>query len=171
MDKNIALSIAFSILFSISAWAAIPVHQANGEKQNQYIDNGVFVGGRDHGPLTLLNVRHSLKGKIERLVFDLGQKGVVGGVERPGFFHISIQTKPQRIVIDLENVTNTKVTAQQISHLFSKSPYLSKISLFEDSFHQNMTIELPLKSPAQMEVFELVTAGKPGRIVLDITSL
>lgn len=164
--------VTLSILCSISAAAAIPVHQASGQKQNQYIDSGVFVGGHDHGPLTLLNVRHSLKGKIERLVFDLGQQpSNMDGVERPGFFHISIQTKPQRIVIDLENVTNSKVTAQQISRLFSKSPYLSKVSLFEDSFHQNMTLELPLKIAAQMEAFELVTAGKPGRIVVDITSL
>lgn len=165
------ITLILSILFSFSAGAAIPVHQASGQKQNQYIDSGVFVGGHDHGPLTLLNVRHSLKGKIERLVFDLGGQTADDGVERPGFFHITIQSKPQRIVVDLENVTNSKVTAQQISRLFSKSPYLSKISIFEDPFHQDMTIELPLKVAAQMEAFELVTAGKPGRIVVDITNL
>jgi len=158
------------ILFSTYSMAAIPVHQAHSEKQNLYIDSGVFVGGRDHGPLTLLNVRHSIKGKIERLVFDLGQKAPADGVERPGFFHISIQSQPQRIVMEFENVTEAKVTTGQIEKLFLKSPYLSKVALLQDFFHKDLTLEFPLRGPAQIEVFELVSTGKPGRIVVDVTS-
>jgi hypothetical protein len=158
------------LLVGAHSSGAIPVRQAANEKQERYVPLGVFVGGQDHGPLVLFNVRHSLTSKFERLVFDVGQKKS-SGIERPGFFHISIQESPKRVVVDLENVTQTNVDARQIAKLFSKSPFFSKVSIYEDGTHKNLTLELPLKVKAQMEVFELVTPGKPGRIVMDVRNL
>jgi hypothetical protein len=159
------------LLISALAQAAVPIRQANGEKQNRYIEAGVFVGGHDHGPLSLIDVRHSLQANMERLVFDVGQNVNDDSVERPGFFHIAIQDRPNRIVVDLENITKVKINAQQIASLFKKSPFFSKVSIYEDPFHQSLTLEFPLKVRAEMEVFELVTPGKPGRIVMDIRKL
>jgi hypothetical protein len=160
-------------LFAISTalLAAVPVHQAGTEKQDKYVSDGVLVGGRDHGLLTLFNVRHSITPKFERLVFDLGDRTKDGGVERPGFFHVSIQYALKRIIIDLENVSESAVTSEQIATLFKKSNTFSKVSMVSDSLHKNLTIELPLKKKSEVEVFELVTPGKPGRIVMDTRPL
>src|SRR5580698_8509539 len=101
------------LLPSAKARAAIPVRQAGPEKRDRYLDSGVFVGGHDQGPMNLLNIRHSLQSvqKMERLVFDVGGDGGQAhrsdegamSTGRPGFFHISIQKAPRRIVVDLEN--------------------------------------------------------------------
>jgi hypothetical protein len=168
--KNL-ITFAVLALFSMECLSAVPVNQAGTEKQNKYISDGVFVGGRDHGLLTLFNVRHSLTPKFERLVFDLGDKGKTDGVERPGFFHISVQYSLKRIVIDLENVAESEVNSEQVAKLFKNSTTFSKVSMVSDSLHKNLTIELPLKKKSEVEVFELVTPGKPGRIVMDTRPL
>ncbi len=158
-------------LLTQTAGAAIPVHQAGSEKKDQYLDLGVFVGGRAHGPLALLNFRHSLTPRFERLVFDLGLTNTPAGVERPGFFHIAIQDKPKRIVVDLEDVTESKINPSQMAKLFVKSPFFNRVNFVSDPVHKNFTLEFPLKASAQIEVFELVTPGKPGRIVMDVRRL
>src|ERR1700691_5968970 len=110
MDKRFSSLILF-LVFSTQVQGAIPVRQAGSEKQNHYIESGVFVGGHDHGFLSLLDVRHNLKNDLERLVFDVGQKASSDAMERPGFFHIALQRQPTRIVIDLENVIYAKVSS------------------------------------------------------------
>jgi hypothetical protein len=170
MDTKLSSLIVLVTLLTLSTITngAIPVRQAGSEKQNHYIESGVFVGGHDHGFLSLLNVRHNLKNEMERLVFDVGQKTTTDAMERPGFFHIALQKQPNRIVLDLENVIYSKVTAEQILGLLKKSPYVTHVNLYQDSIHKNLTLEILLKKAVQMEVFELVTPGKPGRIVMDI---
>ena len=148
--------------------AAIPVQHATTEKKNRYMELGVFVGGHSQPKLILLNVRHSLTGNgQERIVLDMGEGLEERPVDRPGFFHISIQKNPRRVVIDLENTEKAKVTAQQVTRLLKKSPYFSKADFYSDHRSKNLTIELSLKNRAQIEVFELVSIGKSGRIVID----
>jgi hypothetical protein len=158
------------LLPNVKARAAIPVRQAGAEKHDRYLDAGVFVGGHDQGPMNLLNVRHSIQGaeKMERLVFDMGQDSNDSISGRPGFFHISVQKNPRRVVIDFEDLSHSRVTAEQMSKLLEKSPHFSKVRFYADSKYRNLTIEMPLKEPAKIEVFELVGQGKPGRIVLDV---
>jgi hypothetical protein len=116
----------------------------------------------------LLNIRHNIQSSgLERFVFDVGSDKPENSAGRPGFFHITIQKSPRRVVVDLEDIDQTKFGAEQFSHLIEKSPHFSKVSFYYDAKFKNLTIEMPLKEPAKIEVFELVTVGKPGRIVLD----
>lgn len=149
-------------------FGAIPVQQASSEKKNIYLENGVFIGGFDQGTLSLLNVRHSFQkqSKLERIVFDLA-KDDGKPAERPGFFHVSVQRNLNRVVIDLENIGRTKVTAAQVTRLFQKAHYFSAARFYYDSRTRNLTVEMSTKNKPKVEVFELVTSGKPGRIVLD----
>jgi hypothetical protein len=157
-----------ALISGAMAIAAIPVQHATTEKKNRYMELGVFVGGHSQQRLTLLNFRHSLsEGSQERLVLDMGDGAEGRPVDRAGFFHVSIQKSPRRVVIDLENTEKSNVTAQQVTRALRKSPYFAKAEFFFDHRSKNLTIELPLKSRAQIEVFELVSIGKPGRIVID----
>ena len=167
MLKRILATI--TVFFSIAAIAAVPVRQAAGEKKNVYLESGVFVGGRDRGPLTLENVRHSVQTStgLERVVFDVAS-AASDSVGRPGFFHIAIQKKPRRVVIDLQDVNGAKLNAPQVTRVLQSSPYFSKAVYYFDRAHQALTIELPLKTDAEIEVFELASSDKPGRIVMDI---
>ena len=131
------------------------------------------MGGYGEGDVTLVNVRHSFEKstKVERLVLDLSRGTSGKGVERPGFFHIAIQKNPPRVVIDLQNVTRSKVNEQQVTTVLRKAHFFSKALFYEDQRSKDLTIELPMKSRAKIEVFELVVPGKPGRIVLDTKAL
>ncbi|CAM6001616.1 unnamed protein product [Sphagnum balticum] len=112
--ENRLSSLILTLGFAALSFGAIPVRQAANEKQNHYLDSGVFVGGADHGAVSLLNVRHNLK-DVERIVLDTGPKVEDPNIDRPTFFHAAIQESPRRIVVDLENVTDSKVTADQIA--------------------------------------------------------
>jgi hypothetical protein len=155
-------------LLAATGIGAIPVQHATSEKKNRYMELGVFVGGHSQPKLILLNVRHNLEANgQERLVLDMGGDDDAP-VDRPGFFHVSIQKTPRRVVIDLENTEKFRVTAQQVTRLLSKSPFFTRAEFYADHQSKNLTIELPLKTRAQIEVFELVSIGKPGRIVIDV---
>ena len=170
------------LFFGIFSLAAIPVRQAGSEKLSRYLDAGVFIGGHEQGPINLLNVRYNISAwlsagsgaghnagdKVERLVFDVGGDKPEQSSGRPGFFHITVQKSPRRVVVDLEDIAQTRVTAEQLTKLIEKSPHLSKVKFYYDSRFKNLTIEMPLKVAAKIEVFELASVGKPGRIVLDL---
>jgi hypothetical protein len=164
----ITLLTSFSVI-SMSAVASVPVRQAAGEKKDIYLDSGVFVGGRDRGPLQLENVRHSVQKSsgLERVVFDVGT-AAAHDAGRPGFFHIAIQKKPRRVVIDLQDISGARISAAQVSKVLQTSPYFSKAFYYGDRANHSLTIELPMKTNAEIEVFELVSTDKPGRIVMDV---
>ena len=43
--------------------------------------------------------------------------------------------------------------------------------MYYDEINRNLTIEMTLRKKAQVEVFELVSAGKAGRIVIDVKGM
>ena len=144
------------------ARASIPIQQVAPEKKSYYMSEGVFVGGHTQENLTLFNVRQSRQKHFEeRLVFDIGNT-------RPGFFHISIQKNLHRLVIDLENTVDSKVTASRLKEIFRKSRIFKTPHLFQDTLTKSVTIEIPLKREVQVEVFELAGFKMPGRIVVDV---
>jgi len=167
--------------------AAIPVQQAATEKKNRYVESGVFVGGFEHGPQVLLSMRRSYDKdtKIERIVLDLGpeqgsptqnpgekSEGFKAG--RPGFFHVSYQKNPRRVLVDLHNVTTTKVDESKAKQILGKSHFFRLPRIIADSYTNDLTIELPLREEIKsrsklpkVEVFELSSVGQPGRIVID----
>ena len=160
-------SILLCLLFSSGAFASIPIEQAASEKKDHYLTSGVFVGGFEQGPATLVNVRHSFAaaGHLERIVFDVSHNTDSKDVNRPGFFHVAI--KSNRVVIDLEDLTESKVTEKQVTQLLSKSHFFSSASFFRDTKNGNLTISMPLKAKVKIEIFELASTDKPGRIVID----
>ncbi len=169
--KLTALIISISTLISLGAQAAIPIQQAGNEKKERYLGAGVFVGGFEQGPMTLVNVRHSFAAptRLERLVFDIAPGPNANGANRPGFFHISIQQSKglNRIVVDLSDVQKTDVTEKQVSALLSRSHYFSGATFYKDEKNKSLTVEMSLKAKVKVEVFELSSPDKPGRIVID----
>ena len=166
-----------SFVPSIFAKASIPVEQAATEKKDHYLKEGVFVGGFDQGAMILANVRHSYtpENHMERLVLDLAPENSPGHLQRPGFFHVAIQGKGRavgdRLVIDLANCKEAKVTAQQVSKVLSQSHFFASAIFTFDEESSNLTIEVPIKTPAEFEIFELASDKKPGRIVIDVKNL
>ena len=171
MKSAVLFSMGIFILSSVTL-GAIPIQQATSEKKNHYFSSGVFVGGFEQGPLTLLNVRHSYSdsSRLERLVLDFSNLKS-SEVKRPGFFHASIQQNKygvKRIVLDLSDILQMKVTEKQVRQLLSKSRFFSSVAFYKDELSKSITVELILKTEIKCEVFELASHDKPGRIVIDV---
>ncbi len=164
--------LAVGVFVTISVLAEVPVQQVGSDKKSRFLETGVFVGGYSQSELALLDIRHSMSkpAKIERIVLDIGDIKTGKPVDRPGFFHVAIQKNPKRIVVDLENVEEAKITSQAFTQLLKKSPYFSKVNYFFDTRSKNLTIEISVKAPVEVEVFELVNEKMPGRIVVDAKS-
>lgn len=166
-----AWAVVATVLIGCSVWAASPYKQSLTTKKNQYTDDGVFIGGKAGTGTSLLNVRrlYSPKAKIERVTIELGDKEIKPSGKNIGYFQVSMDSKDNRVVLDLSQLKFSRVTESAVQNLFKKSPFVASVSLTLDPEDKAGTIVLNLKRPMKLEVFQQLADGKPGRIVMDLS--
>ncbi len=143
------------------------------KKLNAYTSDGVVVGGRAGQSYSLINVRRDLSAKIgmERVILDLGDmegRPLKGGAS---YFQASIEKNPARIVIDLAQVSRSAVTEAKLRKMFAKSPYIKSVELTADPEDRSATLVLVLKQAMGVEVFEMPSAKRASRIIVDLKKL
>jgi len=155
------------------AFAASPYKQSLTTKSNSYVKDGVFTGGKAGQGSSLLGVRRTFsdKARVERVIVDLGDHEAKPAGRNPGYFQVAMDSKNNRVVMDLSQLRFSKVTEQQLKSIFAKSPYVSSVSLTLDPEDRAATMVLKLKRPMRLEVFQLLDNKKPGRVVMDLTPL
>lgn len=157
---------------SIVAHAASPYKRSLEQKKNQYIGDGVFIGGKaNSGGISLLNIRRTFSGKakVERVMIDLGDKEMKPLTRDLSYFQASMDSKNNRVVLDLAQFKMSRVSESQLRNLFRKSPYVKSADLTLDPEDKAATLVLNLKQPMRMEVFKMTKGKTPGRIVMDLT--
>lgn len=157
-------------LFSTPAFGASAFKKALEVKKNNYIDKGTVIGGQAGQGFSLLKVRSqaSKKHGIERVVLNLGdeQGRLLQG--RLSFFQVNVEPERSRIVINLSQVAQSKVTVEDLKKTFRNSPFIRSATLVPDLNGNDMSLVLQLKQQAKAEVFQLTEKGKPGRLVVDL---
>jgi hypothetical protein len=163
------LAVIFAAL--APAWAATPYKQSPTGKKNLYTPDGVFTGGKASGGTSLLNVRRafSAKARIERVTLDIGDKDAKPAGKIMGYFQVSLDSKDNRIVVDLTQLKASRVSEAAVQNLFRKSEYVASAGLTLDPEDKAGSLVLNLKRPAKLEVFQILKDREPGKIVLDIT--
>lgn len=166
--RIVVLLVAF--LTAESAFSASIYKKALDTKKNQYLTSGVVIGGQAGAGFTLLNVRreHSKKLSMERIIFDVGDRSGQPLLKRLGYFHVSVEKNPSRIVIDLSQVARSQVSEMDLARLFSKSPFVSKVEMSMEPEDSAAKIILNMKSPIAAEVFEMPSQKKASRVVIDL---
>lgn len=154
----------------MEAYGASPFKHSLTVKKGEYLEDGVFIGGKAGTGTSLLNVRRSFssKAKTERIIVDLGDKEGKPLGRSMSYFQVSMDSKDKRIVVDLSQLMLSKVSEAQLRRTFAKSPFVSKVDLTLDPEDKAATLVLGLKRPMKLEVFQLLKARKPGRIVMDL---
>lgn len=172
MGKLFGLSICL-ICMPVSVWAASPYKRSLSQKQNAYVSDGVFTGGVAGNGTSLLGMRrvYSSKVGIERVIVDLGDGQMKPNSKQMGYFQVGMDSKNNRIVLDVAQLRFSKISEAQAKDLFRKSPFVANVSLTLDPEDKAGTMVLQLKQPAKLEVFQLKNGKKPGRIVMDISPL
>jgi hypothetical protein len=173
------LFVTLFILSSLTAQAAIdhsaaqrsviPRKMVLAEKKNAYMKNGVFFGGEGGRGFSLTDMRHkySPKDGIERIVLEMGdEKGLP--TQQLGYFQVSVNKELKRVDIDLQQMRGAKIDQKKIETLFAKSPIVKTAKINYDPEDQGIIIQLQLVATADVEVFKVPSAGKAGRIVVDM---
>lgn len=152
-------------------WAATPYKKTLTVKKNQYAEEGVFVGGKAGGGSSLLNVRRifSPKAKLERVILDLGDKEAKPAGRNIGYFQVSLDSKENRVVVDLSQLKLSRVSEMAVQNLFKKSQYVASVGLTLDPEDKAATLVLNLKRPMKLEVFQILKDNAPGKIVMDLS--
>jgi len=165
------IAFAFILAFSTSAFAASPYKQSLANKSNAYLQDGVFTGGRAGMGSSLLNVRrtYSQRAAIERVIVDLGDQDMRPTGKKMPYFQASVDAKANRVIVDLAQLQMSRVTETQLKKLFRSSPYVASVEYSVDPADKTGSIILNLKRPMKLEVFQLLAAKKPSRVVLDLT--
>jgi hypothetical protein len=153
-----------------SVFAASTYKKSLDVKRNEYLRDGVFIGGQAGTGASLLGLRRTYSGKLqtERVIVDLGDKDANPSGTQVGYFQVSMDAKNQRVILDLAQLMISKVNERQIQETFQKSPYVKSTELTLDPEDHAATLVLNLKGPMKLEVFQIRKAKKPGRVVMDL---
>ena len=160
-------------LLSSAAMASTPFKNSLSSKTNAYMSEGVFTGGKAGSGSSLLGVRRNFSAKLqlERVVVEMGDREAHTGGQTLGFYQASLDSGNHRIVLDLSQLSLSKVSEAQVQRLFKNDPYVSSAQLTLDNEDKAATLVLNLKRPVKLEVFQLLKSKMPGRIVMDMTPI
>lgn len=157
-------------LWVLSSEAASIYKKSLDQKRGDYIAEGVYIGGRTGRGYSLINVRrHFSKDKsVERIVLDIGDLKGEPVRNEVNFFHVSVDRDLARVVIDLSQVARSGVDQNKLAQIFKKSPLVKSAEITFDPEDVSTNLNLQLKKPALVEVFELKSTESPSRIVIDM---
>lgn len=164
------LVLTLLLAYGVLGFASTPFKKSLTVKNNSYLLDGVFLGGKAGTGATILGVRRafSKKAEIERVIVDLGDAQAKPAGKNPSYFQASVDQKTNRVVLDLAQLRMSLVTEQKLKEIFKNSPYVSSVEFTLDPEDKAGTLVLNLRHPTQLEVFELLDHKKPARIVLDL---
>lgn len=170
MKSLIPLLIALS---SLPLYAASPYKQSLDKKLNQYLSDGVFVGGKAGQSFSLINVRRDISKtmQMERVILDLGDQDGKPLYGKASYFQAHVQQNPPRIIIDLAQLSKSAISESKMKEIFKKSPFIKSVELTSDPEDRAATLVLNLNTPMKAEVFEMPAKDKPSRIVVDIKKM
>lgn len=141
------------------------------KKVNSYLSEGVVIGGIAGTGFTLREVRRKFgaKSKMERVVLDLGDENGEPIKGSPAYYHVEVDQKKSRVIMDLSQVQRSKMTEKQLRNVFMGSPYLALDSITYDPEDGATNLTLRMKRPIKVEIFSPNDAKKNGRIILDVS--
>jgi hypothetical protein len=162
--------VALAFIGAHQASAASIYKKSLGTKVNQYVTNGVVIGGEAGSGFTLLGVRraNSSKAALERVILDIGDREGQPLLNKVGYFHVSIEKNPSRVIIDLSQTSRSKISELELAKIFAKSPFVTKAELMMEEEDNSAKIVLNTKVPVAAEVFRMPSAKKASRIVIDL---
>ncbi len=154
------------LICSLTVEAAIP-------KNNSalLLGSGSIRGGVADRGFGLINVKNfpGKNGRIERIVFDVGNPILQAIRGAPGYFHIENDTQAKRIVINFEQTVTSKFTEANLKKLLKKSPFIRNAEMYVDSSSQTTTIILRLNKAASLRAVPVAgRGGKTAQVNIDL---
>lgn len=153
----------FPILFLLLL-VALPLSAAHApkspHKRGEFMREGYVVGGLAADEFSLLRAeRFDLPGGIERWTLQFGDKAGNPLKKEPAYFHMSLDPKTKRVVLDLAQVSKTAVDQKDLSKIFWESKVVSNTVMTMDPLDHSTNIVLLLKGATELRVAKDFTRG------------
>ncbi|WYP27026.1 hypothetical protein NSQ54_02610 [Alkalihalobacillus sp. FSL W8-0930] len=109
--------------------------EAKTTKEDEYVENGLFVGGEITDGKVIDDMNHGMHDGFERLVLDVYEgnfQEVRGQAEMPNYFEVALEYYPARLVYTLNGIRDQadEFPSFDESTLFS---YMDILPVFDDS--------------------------------------
>ena len=117
-----------------------------------FVREGVITGGQAADGFTMLEVRFEVNQDVEKISFyygDFAGNTVPNGV---GFFHVAVEPKLKRIVLNLSQIDRTAVGPEQLKQLLRVSKQIAASRLSLDPLDGSTEILLNMKSETEAKV-------------------
>lgn len=131
---------------------------------------GVFAGGQSNDEFSILAIRRESSDEgVERLVIEYGDRFGRPLQGEPGFFHVAVDRKATRVVIDLAQVNRTVIDQKELAQLLASSKFVADSDMTMDPHDASTNITLNMKTPV---VLSVASSGRgQGRLILEIRDL
>lgn len=162
--KNKSL-LALVLLFITSTAIAIPQPRKKGE----FLEGRLYKGGQAGFLQSLLKVEQSSLKTVgaERVRFVFGNEKGDKSKQPIGYFHVQHDVKNKRIVVDIAQLSLTKVSEEQIRKSLASSAAISNVAFTSDPEDGSSTLVLSLKKPVSVRVAKQKTKLGPA-LALDL---
>lgn len=141
-------------------------------KLDAFAGTGIFQGGESGRAYSLIDIKRApaKNGAAQREHFSILYGDEVGRriLGKTGYFHISLEKNPDRLVIDLSQVQKTAVDEKQLAAIFRNSELISGTQMTMDPEDLSTNITLYLRNQVRARVKANTDGKKPGQVSVDL---
>ena len=130
--------------------------------------NSEISGGLAGSGFSLRGAKLSQLGQAERLQLEIGTIRGEALKGYPGYFHVEMQKRPNRLVIDLSQTPKTFIDPARLEASLRASRFIAKSNLLVDPMDHSMSLILDLKKEATAKVYQVKGQKGTSQIVVDI---
>ncbi|WP_413577256.1 hypothetical protein ACLVWU_03180 [Bdellovibrio sp. HCB290] len=158
-----------SLLLALPASAAIPSKKVQpGPKILS--GKGELFGGIAGSGFTLLDVRRTgdKSKKVERVVFDVGDKNGQKIKGWPGYFHAELKNNPQRLILSFSQMPASLVNEVALNYRLKSSFAVKKTALSMDPLDSSLNLTMDLKPNTKVRVYQVAGKKTTSKVVVDL---
>lgn len=166
--KSIGAAFLASSILALPAFAAVSKKAAAPVVPKILSGTGATFGGLAGSGFTLLDVRRTADKKIERLVFDVGDKA--GAVMRgwPGYYHAELKNNPQRLVLDFAQMPNSNLNQAALSARLKNSIAVTRTTMSLEPVDNSLNLTMDLKKNTKVRVYQVMGKATTSKVVVDL---
>lgn len=160
-------------VFSLPMGAAYNYRVASTTPTGEFVSVGVISGGEEVSSSSLISLKRELSAGASEEFIKFGFVGENGKpfLGQVGYFHLSIEENPARIVLDFPHVQRVSQSYKKLSSALAVSPFVVSSEIFFDSAFQSTQVVLLLRKAMEVEVYQDIKPRKSSELVLHLRTI
>ncbi|MEK2690031.1 hypothetical protein [Bdellovibrio sp. GT3] len=157
------------LLLALPVSAAIPSKKVQ-QGPKILSGKGELFGGLAGSGFTLLDVRRTAdkNKKVERVVFDVGDKNGAKMKGWPGYFHAELKNNPQRLIISFAQMPTSLVNEVALNFRLKNSFAVKKTAMSMDPMDSSLNLTMDLKQNTKVRVYQVAGKKNTSKVVVDL---